>query len=146
MSNSKEEFQVKSLEKIALKAVCHDITSSLRMANSWSKSWMSQSSFYSLFPQLTSQQIVDCTRKKLSENLTNTTLNNQVRKGLVEKLTKHTRSDKDCCSLDQMQTVLFSFLDSVLDESFSKLEVYVPEIVAVKDETSDLIQVIAKLP
>jgi len=43
-----------------------------------------------------------------------------------------------------MQTVLFPFLDSVLDESFTELEVYIPENVAVKNEATDLIQVIAK--
>ena len=34
-----------------------------------------------------------------------------------------------------MQPVLFFFLDSVLGESFTELEVYIPENVAVKDET-----------
>ena len=136
-----QQFKVDSLEEIALKKCYHDIISTLQMGNL--KALMLESSLYSLFPQLTDQQIVEFVRQRLCKALTKTTLNDQVRKKLVKQLANHIETSTDSCSSCQIPNI-FLFLDSVLDESFTKLEVKVPEKVAVKDENLDLIEIIAK--
>ena len=133
---------VESLELIALKACYNEIVSSLRLANL--KSLMGDSCLYSSFPKFTSQQVVDITRERLGQELSKTILNDQVRQKLVQQLTKHISStEKTSCGTCQLPD-LFLFLDSVLDGSFTELELKVPEHVAVKDEKSDLLQLIAK--
>ena len=107
------------------------------------KTLMAESSLYSLFPQLTDQQIVEFVRQRLCKALTKTTLNDQVRKKLVKQLANHIETSKDSCSSCQIPNI-FLFLDSVLDESFKELKVNVPEKVAVKDENLDLTEIIAK--
>ena len=133
---------VESLELMALKACYNEIVSSLRLANL--KSLMGDSCLYSSFPQFTSQQVVDITRERLGQELSKTILNDQVRQKLVQQLTKHISStEKTSCGTCQLPDI-FLFLDSVLDESFTELELKVPEHVPVKDEKSDLLQLIAK--
>jgi len=135
--------KVQSLEDIALKTCYNEIVSSLRLVNL--KSWMSQSCLYSSFPQFTAKQIVDITRERIAQELTATNLNDQVRQKLVKHLTKHIFStDKDTtCGSCQLPD-LFLFLDAVLDESFTDLDLRVPVKVAVKDEALDLILLVAK--
>ena len=136
-------FKMESLETMAFKSFYRDITSSLRLLNY--QSLMSQSSLFLLYPQLTSKQIVDFIRDRLDQRLSNTTMNNQVRKKLVKYFSGHSTEStgKDSCHSCQMQEP-FLFLNCVLDQYFEDLKLNIPINVKVKDESTDLIEIIAK--
>ena len=134
-SGSVTSLKMESLEEIAFKTLYH-ITSTLGLLKF--QPLVSKSSLSLLYSQLTKQKIVDFIRQKLDQCLTNTIMNDQVRKKLVNHFSEHT-SSKDLCQTSEP----FLFLDCVLDEHFEDFELRISEDIPVKDENSDLVEVIA---